>query len=356
MAINSICIRNFRGLRNLSCDNLARFTIIGGRNNCGKTSFLEAVEMLFAGALGSIAWRLNQYRRLFSNSWTYLASVISDFRYENETCVSGRFDTGVSRHVSLRVLPRDLSVYTDAERQDERLSRRLLVSCRDSQNGTETVRDSSFFWEMSRVAGGQMQHDSWVAAHESQEPFRFVYLSSALEVADFTHSLTSIIDAKSQGQIVETLRSIDPRIQDLVVNENMVKADVRGVPILLPVQLLGDGMAKIIAILMAVERCADGGCVCIDEIDNGLHYSTYLTMMRTAIEYANLHNVQIFATTHNKEFLDRLASSAEIASLFNGNNDFSYINLVRYDDDSLETFVYDYSQFCDAMGSGTEIR
>ena len=356
MMIKTIVVKNFRGLRNLKCDSLGAVTLIGGRNNCGKTSFLEAVEVLSAGALGSIAFRLNRSRMLYSTEWGHLASVFSDCDTEKAITVSGTFVDGGNREVNLRIVPRDLSIYSDSERQEQRLAKRFQVTSKDHVGGKEVKEESSFFWETKRLSKGQMERDSWVATNENANSIRFVYLSSRMEVEDFTHSLASMIDAKSQGQIVETLRAVDPRIQNLVVNDRVIKADIRGVSSLLPVQLLGDGMGKIIAILMAVERCADGGCVCIDEIDTGLHYSTYLTMMQVVVDFAHRHNVQLFVTTHNKEFLQRLSETETMARLLSPTNCFSYINLVRYDDDSVEALHYDYSQFCDAVETGVEIR
>ena len=39
-------IKNFRALRDLEMDELARINLIGGRNNSGKTSLLEALFLL----------------------------------------------------------------------------------------------------------------------------------------------------------------------------------------------------------------------------------------------------------------------------------------------------------------------
>ena len=46
--INSIEINQFRGIRQLTISNFSKINLIVGDNNSGKTTFLEAVQLLFA--------------------------------------------------------------------------------------------------------------------------------------------------------------------------------------------------------------------------------------------------------------------------------------------------------------------
>ena len=48
MAFTSLDIPNFRALRNLRVEELRRVNLLVGKNNSGKTSLLEAVELLCA--------------------------------------------------------------------------------------------------------------------------------------------------------------------------------------------------------------------------------------------------------------------------------------------------------------------
>ena len=47
--LTSLKIQNFRGFRNLEINDLGAVNIIGGRNNAGKTSLLEAIALLSNG-------------------------------------------------------------------------------------------------------------------------------------------------------------------------------------------------------------------------------------------------------------------------------------------------------------------
>ena len=44
--INNIHIENFKCFQNLQIEGIETVNLIGGKNNVGKTAFLEAVELL----------------------------------------------------------------------------------------------------------------------------------------------------------------------------------------------------------------------------------------------------------------------------------------------------------------------
>ena len=50
----SLGIRNYRNLKSLDIEKLARVNLIAGKNNTGKTSLLEAVSLYASG--GDVRW------------------------------------------------------------------------------------------------------------------------------------------------------------------------------------------------------------------------------------------------------------------------------------------------------------
>ena len=59
--IKAIEINHFRGIKQLSVNDFSNINLIVGDNNSGKTSFLEAIELLFATPqLGAIKRIINQ--------------------------------------------------------------------------------------------------------------------------------------------------------------------------------------------------------------------------------------------------------------------------------------------------------
>ena len=61
--LQTLAIRGFRGFQSYRLTNLTRVNLLVGKNNCGKTSVLEAIELLVYGGHPSVFLRANARRR-----------------------------------------------------------------------------------------------------------------------------------------------------------------------------------------------------------------------------------------------------------------------------------------------------
>jgi predicted ATP-dependent endonuclease of OLD family len=64
--LNSIFINAFRGISDLNIDELSQINLIVGDNNCGKTSILEAIQLLRAPGDINNAFRVSRIRDTYS--------------------------------------------------------------------------------------------------------------------------------------------------------------------------------------------------------------------------------------------------------------------------------------------------
>lgn len=76
-----------------------------------------------------------------------------------------------------------------------------------------------------------------------------------------------------------------------------------------PLGSMGDGVWRMLGISLCAV-CAKDGVLFIDEIDTGLHFTAMSDMWKMIWEVANKLNVQVFATTHNSDCWQSLASIA----------------------------------------------
>jgi AAA15 family ATPase/GTPase len=111
-----------------------------------------------------------------------------------------------------------------------------------------------------------------------------------------------LTEHKKDSFIIEVLRKMDNRLRDLRRIGNGVFADV-GFDKRLPVSSLGEGMVRLLGIIINLYRHS-GGVVLIDEIEVGFHYSALDFLWKTIFESAKEFNVQVFATTHSHECLE----------------------------------------------------
>ena len=106
--LETLAIRGYRGFESCRLTNLARVNLVVGRNNCGKTTVLEAIELLASGGsplafLGPINRRRGAVSHLASSDISHLLF--------GHTCVPGAgFDLSsddTGRTFSVKILPLD---------------------------------------------------------------------------------------------------------------------------------------------------------------------------------------------------------------------------------------------------------
>ena len=356
--LSQVNVSRFRGLRSFSSARLGAVTIVGGRNNSGKTSLLEAIYLLHKGAVASSLAELNELRRVTA-SWEDFALAFSDGDCAMPIHVRGEFDDMMKKEVFVALVDREKSVYTGDADKDAKLAKEVQIKevISGPTASKQEVFTSKFCYELKAdpPRPGGLAQDAWVLYDARKSAHNTVYLTASAQRDVCVRYLRETLDQKRGDAILRAMQRVDPRIKNLTVN-GQVKVDVNGIGHLLPVQLLGEGMQKIVNVLSAIYHCRGGGCVLVDEIDNGLHYSAYLTLMTSATRFAMENRVQLFMTTHNLEFIQQLIGDDELKQLLSEEDRFVYLNLVRTSEDELDCVRYSFPQLADALDAGLEVR
>src|SRR5207237_7314633 len=82
---------------------------------------------------------------------------------------------------------------------------------------------------------------------------------------------------------------------------------LKGQELRLPLGSMGDGMRRLMALATSLAFTKEG-CLFLDEIDTGLHYSVMSDMWKLVIGKANASNIQVFASTHSWDCIEGLSS------------------------------------------------
>ena len=154
--------------------------------------------------------------------------------------------------------------------------------------------------------------------------------------------------------MIEALRQIDPRVRDIQVIGNKLYLDIDGVAELLPFGLMGDGIKKIVSVLASVIDVAESTIVLIDEIENGLHYSSHLTLWDALLTVIDKPETQLFITTHNAETLRYLHKALEKHEAMQPK--VRLYDLVKTKKAGYQAYKYTYEGFSGALENETEIR
>jgi len=156
--------------------------------------------------------------------------------------------------------------------------------------------------------------------------------------------------------VVDALRIIEPRLERIAflgddrrymqsILLKLSDSEQR-----LPIGSAGDGLKRLLALALHLIP-AQGGCLLVDEIDTGLHYSVMADMWRLVIETAGRLDVQVFATTHSLDCVLALAWVREKLSV--GPSD---VALHRIEKGLERTIAYTPDEIVTAARHNLELR
>ncbi len=309
---SEVVLERWRGFTDVHMEGLRRVNVIGGMNNAGKTSILEAVYLLSqqadTDALFELVARRGKVDRDIQATW-FLDQVPENMR------IAGTFDTiqGNATFVAVEI-----------DRTGEGVEEKF------SYKGSVTL-DSSY--------GGRVQSDK-IDLYEKREPHRVSHgdkvlcraiLSSPFSMHD-PEVLVRIhkrsVESKSKTRIIEFLqKSLDSGVQGVELVDDLrrflvLHRDFDRSPDLTQ---FGEGFQRVfhIALLFAY---AEHGIVLIDELDNALHVGLLHPFVRLLHELAVRFHTQVFVTTHSRECIKAWVGADDIAK------DVSYFGIGVKDD------------------------
>ena len=152
-------------------------------------------------------------------------------------------------------------------------------------------------------------------------------------------------------QLIKFLKEMEPGISDLRLNEiGLLEADI-GLPNLMPVNLMGGGIAEFLSVGIAVLDY-ENGIVLIDEIEDGLHHFAQETIWKAILSWAQSRNVQIFATTHSHECIKAFGNSTK-GTLFESE---AKLYRIERKDDKFRAIEYSKEVLAESLDSKWEVR
>jgi AAA15 family ATPase/GTPase len=280
--IKHIGIENFKCFQNLTIDGLESVNLIGGKNNVGKTAFLEAVELLVSSN-ETYDLAVNIYK-LLTRRQTNNNDILLDFIREDETKVK-IFTT----NKNLRLVVQD----DHYEIKDIIPTKKLSYAINEDEKSLSIDR---LLGQSLQKIDRQMNIDNinFISSAKTQEQ----------EIAILYGSL---VDLDREDFLNDSLRIFDDNIisikQRATKNKVILKLKLkdREMPVLL--SSLGEGINRYIAVLCAIWASKDGFLL-IDEIENGIHYTNYKKLWQIIFQASADANCQLFITSHSKECIE----------------------------------------------------
>jgi len=367
MLMDSFEVENFRSLKHLKLEKLARVNLLVGKNNSGKTSVLEALYMMLGvGGTSGITTieherRINiaDFRQLFYGLDVQHPIVLKAIHREEKETIpipESLLTTSISAVKGNAAIPNSIL---------SRVGKSVPITTIESSTAFYS-KTKALKFSITRLNEGDLVSEPTQAAaiDELGEGFSFLaaarysiaeLLTTTIDRAILSRKIAAFKISKSLNLLLHTMQKIDPRIESIDLIDGEIYFDLGpGFGTLLLLNLMGEGIQRLLDITSAIINVT-GGIVLIDEIDNGLHYSALRILWKGILQAAREYDVQVFATTHSAEALRHLTWVLD-DDCKDYRDDVAAYTLIRAKDDTVRSFRYNHEQLDFAMDNDIEVR
>jgi AAA15 family ATPase/GTPase len=349
--LKSLKIENFRCFQSFELSDLGQINLLVGTNNSGKTSILEAIQLLTSPSILEPLWERMIARGEYIQGEETNTPRELDARhlfYGNEIDIGSKFLISGIRDKNGEDIP-------NAEYIEVSIKGKMLMKNLQDVSPFLNVKQSMNKYSMELPL-------SYQGGLESQKPF--VKKKKSLEMTTQFIPLSSLTNAKmielfdeivlnpEESSVVDALKIIEPSIERIAVKKNafFVKTNNNNHQGGTPLGTMGDGVGRMLGIVLAIVNAKDG-ILLVDEIDTGLHFTVMSDMWKMLWKTAKRLNVQIFATTHSN---DCWTSLADIANAENPSED--GIAIHRIEKGKSQSIVFTEDEIAIAAEEGIEVR
>lgn len=359
--ISGMTIKNFKCFDNFKIADFAPITILGGKNNIGKSSVLEAVlvQNVFIQP-NYFAFLMNLHNELFTKDikpykvWDQL--FFNTFESDSfEISYERPFLTITNQNKKDTVSDSLFNIKSYSELNNNKkitfdkctiefkkiydnfgiFQNELAGSLLNQEYGSDPLKNRSYstlhidlISKTQKKSGKCQIHPNGImftpdniednslfseASLPQLWPFENIVIfknvfSNSQNIAEWLSKINLNEDKKKI--LISTLQLIEPKITSVstVIDQGVSSVYVSmkgedGLDKLIPANYMGDGFNKIFQLLLTVMSLPNGILV-IDEFENGLHYELYEEVLLNLFKIALSVNCQIIMTTHNRDLVE----------------------------------------------------
>lgn len=327
--LGTLQLEKFRGFETYALTDLTRVNLLVGKNNCGKTSILEAIHFLVSGGdpfvLTGTANRRGEVSDTGATARGWRPDV-SHFFFGHRLEPGAAFRllgdgyAPVSVEVRLAEAADDYgSQYGDDDSERAfplvlRLERNAQTSVLPLRENGSLVESRIRFRSPRRTLAGPLPR----RPEDLIPPFEFVTPDS-LDPDRMRTIWDRVLTEDRESEVIEAMKLLGSDLKSirfLTSDASRARSDRAGVLLgfegggpRVPLGSYGDGMRRLLALALAFVQTA-GGVLLVDEIDTGLHWTVMEDMWRLVVDTARKSSVQVFATTHSYDCIRGLAALA----------------------------------------------
>jgi len=312
--LSYIEIQQFKCFNNFKAEGFKRVNLIAGKNNIGKTAFMEAIfinicsENIRSMISALIKVQANRETlNLLDKNFSDVSLLNTINYYEASSNVCNTF----------------FCIDQDGWKTDYVFEINGNEQVRINHNEIEfnlTFFSDIYFLDNFGLSNNQLN----TAFQEVQKQDREQELNRFIQYFDSTIEAFKVIGEKPQCKV-------NGKYQDIVE--------------------FGDGLKHYISIIVTLYACKEG-YLFIDEIDNGIHYSQLDHLWELILNLSKQNNCQVFAATHSKEMIEsfeRVVKKLDEQAI-------SFTTLVKNNQQEIKTITQNSEMLLYSISQQHEVR
>jgi len=331
--IREIEIKNYKLFKDFSAKGFGRVNLIGGKNNVGKTAFMEACYLSQSEStenLFSKLFEIETHRDLINlvvaekNQTNFLKTIIKSYSGLNIGDVIQLY-LDDNNKIIIHTLENEYEVDVD-------------------KYGVTTgyqIPKEFYFDEVLRILSFELENISIVFSKNFISP----YSNSNNEIEKIIGDSKLNRKYKELNNYLKKLFNLGEI--DIIKNIPMINTNNEWRKL----SEFGQGLKSFINIVGSI-LLLENNIIFIDEIENGIHYTNLDKLWEIILKISKEQNVQVFATTHSKECIESYARMAKKLE----DDEIGFIELGRNKKDELDSIVMNSEMFQRFIKLGNEVR
>ncbi len=308
MQYQDLTIENFRGIKKLVMTDLKRVNLLVGKNNCGKTSVLEALFLLSGMSNPQLSVNIHLFRDLVLTNDEDFSYMFNNLDFTVPIRISGRLNNK-KRKLIINPL---YSIYKskETEQQDQITPQMDAIPATTSIIRLVEGLDIKFQSDQNRQfnANISLKTKEMGLKGKYKEQLRCSFINPKTAMTQVDKRIEGLLIHKKLNNVIAVLQRIEPQLVDIRLGTGgMIYVDI-GSKNLLPLNIMGDGLRRMIAFLATIADMKNG-VVLLDEIENGLHFSSLSVLWKALIAACKEYDVQLVATTHSYECIESFSKT-----------------------------------------------
>ncbi len=342
--IKNIEIERYKCFDKFKANGFKRINLIGGKNNIGKTAFLEACY-------------------IYNNSFNIIRTA-KDYEIKKSSALINNN----REYLNFKIL--ELMLFIEQTRKQNSFYIDWIREEFDFTNFPEfeiNVKDECniIFSDNQLILDQKVKNGSWnygsydVSEFRNNKNFNKIFKKNNLPILNnktfisFCNNTDNIIDLidtlklTNKYELVNKLLKQIFNIEKIDIIKNNIMLQEKGQYKLL--SDFGDGLKHFLYII-TVLLSHSNTTIFIDEIENGIYYENFDELWKIILNISREQNIQIFITTHSKECIE------SYQKMTNQDEDIAYIKMTKSKNGNIKTVIRDSKLLENSLEQNHEVR